>query len=135
MSAFSQYASITNILLNEIFDLFTVKNGVNYLKVFAAPVTQMTNYPTSGAYIVVPNGGSPYTVLMTNDQLRLIANAISSHLATGSVNTTVNGVTVATDSGSGGVNVTVTAVPYTYLLTNVQARSMAMAVNHYNVTQ
>jgi hypothetical protein len=128
------YGSLTNILANEVLDLFTITNGANYLKVFAIPVTPWASITVSGAYIVVPNGGSPYTVTMTADQLRLIANAITHHLSTGSVNSTVNGVAVVTDGGTGGVDVTVAAVSYTYLLTNDQARQLAAALNHYCTT-
>src|SRR5689334_19318998 len=104
------------IFLNEALDIYSLVNGPNYFKVWAAPETDWGAVLLSGCYIVVPNGGTQFTVYLNDDQTRQMANALAHHVVTGFVNTTINGVSIVT-SGN-GVNVTVVSISYTTFLSN-----------------
>ncbi len=127
-----QYATVAQVFQNEAFDVFTLTNGPNYFKVFAAPTNIWGFGPLSGVYIGVPNSGSLFTVFLTQDQTRQMANALSLHVVTGSINKTVNGVTIATTAG--GVNITVNSISYTTFLTTAQAQQLANAMSLASVT-
>ncbi len=135
MVTFNPVATFANgkIFLNEYLDIFSLINGAQYFKVWAAPVSDWSSTPDSGAYLVVPNGGTSVTVFMDNDQIRQLSSALGHHVVTGQVSAVINGVSVVT-SGD-GVNITVDSIAYTTFLTNDQAQQLSHALAHYTVTQ
>ena len=106
-------------------DIYTsfFDNGPNYVNLYSV-LASRSGY--KGAVLGVPNGGSVFGVTLTNDQVQALGNAIRLHLATGSVNQTINGVQIVS-SGTTSINVVVAAVSFTINLTNGDAANLAQA--------
>jgi hypothetical protein len=107
--------------------IYSFGSGASYLNVYQAP-WHWGGF--KGAYVGVPNSGALYTVSVTNEQIQQIGNAIRLHLATGSVNQTVNGVQVVS-SGTTSINVVVAAVSFTINLGNSDAANLAQSCLQY----
>jgi hypothetical protein len=120
-----------SITFNSLFPLlYTFGGGTSYLNL----------YPVRGRFVLwigatlgVPNGGSLYTISLTNDQVQTLGNALRFYLATGTASGTINGI--ALSNGNPGVTFTIGAISYSITLSDTEVAKLASAALQYIVTK